>query len=310
MKKSNNVLAIIGPTATGKSDLAIELALELDSEIISADSRLVYKNFNIGTAKPTESELKKVKHHCVDIASPTDDFSVSDFKTCANFALENLFNLGKIPIVAGGTGFYVKSLLGGIDIPKVPPETEFREKMRKLAAEKGNEYLYNLLLRKDKVSAQKLHPNDVFRVIRALEVIDVLGIPMSEAQKKNEPDFNVVYIFLDAKDRQFLYNRINMRVDFMINAGLVDEVKNLIAKYGKTISLLKTLGYKEVSSYLDNEISYDDMIELIKKNTRNFAKRQLTWFRAVENTNKFYIDELDKKEILGKVKELCFSSMM
>ena len=168
MKKSNNVIAIIGPTATGKSDLAIELALDINSEIISADSRLVYKDFNIGTAKPTVDELNKVKHHCVDIVSPIDDFSVSDFKMCANSAMEKLFNLDKIPIVAGGTGFYVKSLLGGIDIPKVPPNEQFREKMRKLAAEKGNEYLYNLLVQKDNVIAQKLHPNDIFRVIRAL----------------------------------------------------------------------------------------------------------------------------------------------
>ena len=309
MKKLNNVIAIIGPTATGKSDLAIELAIDIDSEIISADSRLVYKDFNIGTAKPTIDELNKVKHHCVDIASPTDDFSVSDFKVVANSAMENLFNLGKIPVVAGGTGFYVKSLLGGIDIPKVPPNEQFREKMRKLADENGNEYVYKLLAEKDIAAASKLHPNDVFRVIRALEVIDALGVPMSVAQKKNDTAYNVIYVFLDAKDRQFLYNRINKRVDLMLEAGLIDEVKNLIEKYGKTISLLKTLGYKEVSSYLDNELSYDEMVELIKKNTRNFAKRQLTWFRAVENTNKFYIDELSKEEILGKVKELCLSMM-
>ncbi|MCQ2958001.1 MAG: tRNA (adenosine(37)-N6)-dimethylallyltransferase MiaA [Candidatus Gastranaerophilales bacterium] len=309
MKKSNNVIAIIGPTATGKSDLAIELALSFNTEIISADSRLVYKDFNIGTAKPTMEELNKVKHYCVDIASPLDDFSVSDFKQEATQAIEKLHNKNKPAIIAGGTGFYVKSLLEGLEIPHVPADEDFRQKMRKLAEEKGNEYLYNILKEKDKETADKLHANDVFRVIRALEVMDKLNVKMSVAQNKNKPDYNIIYIFLDAKDRKYLYNRINKRVEIMLELGLVEEVKELINKYGKTVSLLKTLGYKEVSSYLDNEISYEDMVELIKKNTRNFAKRQLTWFRAVEDTNKFYIDEFDKNEILVKVKEKCLSMM-
>lgn len=309
MKKSNNVIAIIGPTATGKSDLAIELALSLKSEVISADSRLVYNDFNIGTAKPTEEELSKVKHHCVNIASPLDDFSVSNYTDVATPAMENLFENSKAPIIAGGTGFYVKSLLGGLDIPKVEADEDFRRIMRDIAEERGNEYLHNLLKQKDPITAQKLHFNDVFRVIRALEVISATGLPMSEAQKTKENDFNVIYIFLDATDREFLYDRINKRVDVMLEMGLVEEVENLIKKYGKTISLLKTLGYKEVCGYLDKEFSYDEMKELIKKNTRNFAKRQLTWFRAVENTHKFYIDELDKSTLLVKVREKCLSMM-
>lgn len=309
MKKSNNVIAIIGPTATGKSDLAIELALSLKSEVISADSRLVYNDFNIGTAKPTEEELSKVKHHCVNIASPLDDFSVSNYTDVAIPAMENLFANSKAPIIAGGTGFYVKSLLGGLDIPKVEADEDFRRIMRDIAEERGNEYLHNLLKQKDPITAQKLHFNDVFRVIRALEVISATGLPMSEAQKTKENDFNVIYIFLDATDREFLYDRINKRVDVMLEIGLVEEVENLIKKYGKTISLLKTLGYKEVCGYLDKEFSYDEMKELIKKNTRNFAKRQLTWFRAVENTHKFYIDELDKSTLLVKVREKCLSMM-
>jgi len=309
MKKSNNVIAIIGPTATGKSDLAIELALEFCTEIISADSRLVYKDFNIGTAKPTGDELNKVKHYCVDIASPLDDFSVSDFKHEATISISTLHKENKPAIIAGGTGFYIKSLLEGLEIPHVQADENFRKEMRKLAEEKGNEYLYNILKEKDIETANKLHCNDTFRVIRALEVIEKLNMKMSVAQRKNKPDYNIIYIFLDAKDREYLYNRINKRVEVMLELGLVNEVKNLIAKYGKTVSLLKTLGYKEVSSYLDNEISYDEMTELIKKNTRNFAKRQLTWFRAVENTNKFYIDELSKSEILVKVKEKCLNMM-
>jgi len=309
MKKSNNVIAIIGPTATGKSDLAIELALNFNTEIISADSRLVYNDFNIGTAKPTEAELAKVKHYCVNVASPLYDYSVSDFKNEAQVAIENLHLQNKTAIIAGGTGFYVKSLLDGLEIPKVEADENFRNEMRKLADERGNDYLFEILKEKDIITAQKLHPNDIFRVIRALEVMEKLKQPMSVLQQKNKPDYNIIYIFLDATDRSFLYDKINLRVDMMLEQGLVEEVKNLIGKYGKTISLLKTLGYKEVSSYLDNEISYNDMVELIKKNTRNFAKRQLTWFRAVENTNKFYIDELSKEEMVVKVKELCLSMM-
>ena len=198
----------------------------------------------------------------------------------------------------------------GLDIPKVEADEDFRKIMRDIAEERGNEYLFNLLKIKDPVLAQKLHPNDVFRVIRALEVMDKLNQPMSLLQTKSETNYNTIYIFLDAKERSYLYERINKRVDIMLELGLVDEVKNLIAKYGKTISLLKTLGYKEVSEYLDNILSYEEMVELIKKNTRNFAKRQLTWFRAVENTHKFYIDELSKSEIIEKVKDKCLSMML
>lgn len=309
MKKQNNVIAIIGPTATGKSDLAIELALNFCTEIISADSRLVYKDFNIGTAKPTIEELSKVKHHCIDIVSPTDDFSVTEYRNTAKSAMDNLFSNQKIPIIAGGTGFYVKSLLEGLNIPQVEADENFRTEMKNIAEKNGNEFLFNMLKEKDDLIAQKLHHNDVFRVIRALEVIEKTGKKMSELQTKNKPDYNVIYIFLDAKDREFLYDKINRRVDIMLELGLVDEVKNIIAKYGKTISLLKTLGYKEISEYLDGDLSLDDAIELLKKNTRNFAKRQLTWFRAVENTHKFHIDELTNEELFNKVRNECINMM-
>ncbi|MCR4881290.1 MAG: tRNA (adenosine(37)-N6)-dimethylallyltransferase MiaA [bacterium] len=309
MKKQNNVIAIIGPTATGKSDLAIRLALDFNTEIISADSRLVYKDFNIGTAKPTEEELMKVKHHCIDIASPSDDFSVTEYRTVAQKAMDKLFEENKTPIIAGGTGFYVKSLLEGLNIPQVEADEEFRKEMKELAQKNGNEYLYNILKSKDEEIAQKLHPNDTFRVIRALEVIEKTGKKMSSQQTKNAPDYNIIYVFLDALERDFLYERINKRVDIMIYMGLVEEVKNLIAKYGKTISLLKTLGYKEISEYLDNELTLEEATELLKKNTRNFAKRQLTWFRAIENTHKFYIDECSKDELVEKVKNTCISMM-
>ena len=309
MKKSNNIIAIIGPTATGKSDLAIEIAQELNTQIISADSRLVYKDFNIGTAKPSKEQLDKIKHYCIDIVLPTDDFSVSDYRIEAQKALNTIFSLNRPAIIAGGTGFYIKTLLEGLSIPKVEADDEFRKEMKNLAQEKGNEFLFDMLKSKDEKIASKLHPNDTFRIIRALEVIKKTGKPMSELQTKNPPNYNVIYVFLDAKDRNYLYDRINKRVDYMLEIGLVEEVKNLIKKYGKTLSLLKTLGYKEISAYLDGQITIDNAIQLLKKNTRNFAKRQLTWFRAVENTHKFYIDELSKDEIPIKVREKCINMM-
>lgn len=309
MKKRNKVIAIIGATASGKTSLAIELAKKFDTEIISADSRLVYKDFDIGTAKPTKEELAEVKHHCIDVVSPKDDFSVTDFKTLAQTAMDNLFKSGKSPVVAGGTGFYIKALLEGFSIPKAKADENFRKEMREIAKEKGNEYLYNILREKDEEIAKKLHYNDIFRVIRALEVIHITGEKMSELQKATPPDFDVYYIFLDAKERSYLYERINKRVKIMLEMGLVEETKNLINKYDKTVSILKTLGYKEVCEYLDNLIDYETMVEKISKDTRNFAKRQLTWFRRYETAEKFYIDELSEKELTKAAEEKCLSMM-
>ncbi|MDD3594538.1 MAG: tRNA (adenosine(37)-N6)-dimethylallyltransferase MiaA [Candidatus Gastranaerophilales bacterium] len=309
MKKQDNIIAITGPTASGKTDLAARLAQDFDTEIISADSRLVFREFNIGVAKPSQEELALVKHHLVDVVSPLEDFSVSDFKNLANKVIEKLFEQNKTPIVAGGTGFYIKSLLEGLDIPKVPADEGFRAEMRTLAKDHGNEYLYRILIEKDPAMAQKLHYNDIFRVIRALEVIKSLNIPMSEAQKLNKPDFNVIYIGLDAKDRAFLYDRVNKRVDLMVEQGLFEEVEFLVKKYGETVSLLKTLGYKEVIDYFNNRLTKEEAVELIKKNTRNFAKRQLTWFRTNKNINWFYIDENDNKNLTQKVREKCLSMM-
>ena len=309
MKKQNNVIAIIGATATGKSSLAIELAKKFDTEIISADSRLVYKDFDIGTAKPTKEELAEVKHHCIDIVSPKEDFSVTEFKTIAQKAMNKLFQQNKTPIIAGGTGFYVKALLEGFSIPKVKADEKFREEMRELAKEKGNEYLYNILKLKDEKIAEKLHYNDIFRVIRALEVVHLTGEKMSDLQKAAPPDYNIYYVFLDAKERAFLYERINKRVKIMLEMGLVKETENLINKYDKTVSILKTLGYKEVCEYLENEIDYETMVEKIAKDTRNFAKRQLTWFRRYETAHKFYIDELNEKELTKVVEKECLNMM-
>jgi tRNA dimethylallyltransferase len=295
------VIAIVGPTASGKTDLSINIAQKLNGEIISADSRLVYKDFNIGTAKPSLTEMATIPHHLIDVVSPDKIYTVGDYREKADSVITNLLNDNKVPIITGGTGFYVRTLLGDLEIPDVKPDIEFRESIEKQITEKGKEYLHQLLKEKDPITAEKLHPNDIFRITRALEVQHVLGKPMSEAQALSEPKYNVIYIGLNTQDREILYERINIRVDNMIQSGLVEEVKFLVNKYGKTLSLLKTLGYKEICEYLDSEKTLEESIEEIKKNTRNYAKRQLTWFRANKNISWFFIDSEPKEIILDKV---------
>lgn len=301
MTCKKKIIAIVGPTASGKTDLSIKLAQSLDGEIISADSRLVYRDFNIGTAKPTKEELQAVPHHCIDIVDPSVSYTVGDYKVQVEEILQNLFKTGKVPIIAGGTGFYIRAVLEGLDIPDVKPDIKFRSKMGELVEEKGKEALFSILKDKDPVIAQKLHFNDTFRIIRALEVQNVLGKPMSEIQAMSAPKYDVVYAGLGAEDRESIYDRINRRVDIMVQNGLIDEVKFLVNKYGKTLSLLKTLGYKEICGYLDNEKTLEESVEEIKKNTRNYAKRQLTWFRANKNIKWYFIDKESKEEIYESV---------
>lgn len=300
------LIAITGPTASGKTEIAIKLAQKISGEIISADSRLVYKDFNIGTAKPDENELSKATHHLIDIVSPQEDFTVEKYVKTAEILINEIYQRGNIPIICGGTGFYIKSLLEGLNMPKVPPDEQFRKKIRELAEEKGREYIHNMLVKVDYDSAEKLHPNDLFRIIRALEVYEHLGQPMSKLKSIDKSKYNVLYVGLDATDREFLYNRINHRADNMIQMGMIEEVKSLINKYGKTVSLLKTLGYREICEYLDNIISLEETIEKIKKNTRNYAKRQLTWFRANEKTNWFFIDKMNTDQICEEILKIYY----
>lgn len=295
------IITVVGPTASGKTDIAINLAKSINGEIISADSRLVYRDFNIGTAKPSKEKIESVPHFMIDIATPAEKFTVKLYKKQADEIIEDILSRGKVPILAGGTGFYIKALLEGFYIPEVKPNNEFREEMRILAEEKSREYLHNILAELDPVTASNLYTNDTFRVIRALEVIKTLGKPMSEIQVKTGQKYNIIYAGLNSEDREFLYNRINNRVDTMIQSGLVQEVEALIKKYGKTISLMKTLGYKEICEYLEDTNSLEYAIEKIKKHTRNYAKRQLTWFRANKKIRWYYIDKLSSYEIYSDI---------
>ncbi len=292
-----DVIAVVGPTASGKTEISVKLAEILGGEIVSADSRLVYIDFNIGTARPGSGQMRGIPHYMIGIETPKNTYTVGRYKKEAGLRINEILEKNKIPIVAGGTGFYVKALLEGLDLPEIDPDEDFRREMERLVKVKGKEALHNTLKHFDPACAQKLHPNDTFRIIRALEVQHVTGQPMSELQTMSKPGYNVLYVGLNTSDREVLYNRINRRVLKMIEEGLVDEVKALIIKYGRTVSLMKTLGYKEICEVFDGVYSLEEGIERIQKNTRNFAKRQLTWFRANKDINWFFIDRVSQDEI-------------
>lgn len=275
----NKVIAIVGPTASGKTKLAIEMAKKLGTEIISADSRLVYKGFDIGTAKPTKEEQQMVKHHMIDVVEPEYDFSVADFADEARKIISNLHAHSKVPIVAGGTGLYFRILLENYDMPRIEANPQLRADLEKLS----NEELFAMLKEVDSISAEKIHQNNRVRVIRALEVSLLAGNPFSSIKGIKNNEYEVEWVFPELESREALYDRINKRVDAMISEGLIEETKDLLVKHGKIKNLVNTIGYQEIIEFLDNKISLEEAVEKIKQNTRRYAKRQLTWFRRNPN---------------------------
>ena len=273
--QKKKVLAIAGPTASGKTKLAIKLAHKLNGEIISADSRLVYKGFNIAAAKPTMEEREGIPHHIIDIVEPEYDYSVAEFKKDATAKINEITERGNLPIVAGGTGLYFRILLENYALPKIDCKPELRAELEK----ESNENLYEELKEKDPVYAQKVHPNNKVRLVRVLEVIRTLNKPFSEACGLKEPEYEVEWIFPQIESREVLYDRINKRVDIMIENGIIDETKYLLNKHGRIKNLVGTIGYQEMIEYLDGKCSLDEAVEKLKMNTRRYAKRQLTWFR-------------------------------
>lgn len=269
------MIAILGPTAAGKSNLAIQLAKSNNGEIISADSRLVYKGFDIATAKPTMEERQGIEHHLIDIVEPEVDYSVANFLDDAKIAIEKIHQKGKTPIVVGGTGLYFRVLLEDFDMPRIEPDYKLREELEQEPSKK----LHEILKKLDPVSAEKIHFNNKVKIIRAIEVCKNLEKPMSKAAGKKEPEFDVEWIGLDFINRADLYDRINNRVDEMIEKGLVEETKMLLAKHGRINNFINTIGYQEILQYLDKQITLDEAVSKIKQNSRHYAKRQLTWFR-------------------------------
>ena len=285
------VLIILGPTAVGKSEIAIHLAKKFNGEIISADSVQVYKGLNIGSAKLSFESMQGIKHHFIDVLPPESEFSVFEFVEMTKKKIHEITKNKKIPIIAGGTGLYIKALLHAYDFGGAEKNKDFRKSLE----EKDLNVLYDELTIKNKEMASSIKPNDKKRIIRALEILEFGNVPN---QSKTEYD---ALIFNLNMDRQKLYEKINKRVDKMLEEGLIDEVKSLLKCIKKDSQSMKAIGYKEVVSYLDNEISLEEMKELIKKHTRNYAKRQMTFFRSLKEA--FCIDVMDKTKALNEIEK-------
>lgn len=277
------VLVICGATASGKTALSVACAKAFNGEIISADSLLVYKGLDIGTAKPDLEERAGIPHYMIDVVEPTTSFSVSDYEAMALPLLERLIEQGKTPIICGGTGFYINSLLFKSQFGNVGADEALREKYEKLAEERGKEYVYSILCEKDEESAKKLHPNDLKRVIRALEIYDVTGKAKSLQQDQPIPRFNFTAVSIDYP-RDKLYNRINLRVEQMFRQGLVNEVEGLLQQgITEEMQCMQGIGYKEIAEGLRIGATEAEMMEIVKNNTRKYAKRQQTFFKRMQN---------------------------
>lgn len=280
------VYVIGGPTASGKSKLAVELAKKINGEIISADSMQIYKEMNIGTAKVSKEEMQGIQHYLIDFVSPNERYSVSEFKKDAEKAIEKILVKGKTPIVVGGTGLYIDSLIYGIEFQDEEVDFEYREKLNKLADEEGLENLYKKAEEIDPEAMKKISVNDRKRIIRVLEIYHKTGKTKTEQEAESrKQELKYKYkVFAITMEREKLYERIEKRVDIMIEQGLIEEVKNIINKYQEFPTAMQGLGYKEVVEYLKGICTKEEMIEKIKKETRHYAKRQLTWFRKNKET--------------------------
>ena len=273
------VIAVVGPTASGKTKLAIELAHKLNGEVISADSRLVYKGFDIASAKPTIEEREGIPHHLIDIVEPEFNYSAGNYVEDAKRAIEDILSRNKTPIVAGGTGLYFRVLLEHYDLPKVETDFELRAELEK----RSKEDLLEELEKVDKITYERVKDANLRRIIRAIELIKTLKKPLSEIQLEKEPEYDVEWTMPVIPSREWLYDRINKRVDIMVEMGIIDETKNLIAKHGRIGNIVDTIGYKEILTYLDAQATLEEALDKLKQHSRNYAKRQLTWFRKNPN---------------------------
>ncbi len=291
------VYALVGPTCTYKSGIAIELAKKYPFEIISADSRLIYKEMDIGTSKPTLDEMSNIPHYMIDLIDPTENYSVSLYKKEAEEKINSIFSKGKIPLLVGGTGLYLNSVLLGLSPPEVKPDLSFRRQLKEFTQEELYENLKNL----DPKATEIIHRNDNFRTVRALEVIYKTNKLFSRLKTVKELPFRVAWIGLTYKDRELHTERIRKRAEAFCRNGFIDEVRELLGKYGELDLLKKTIGYSEVIQYLKNLLDKEKLVEKITLNTRHLAKRQMTWFKANKNINWNYLDELNYKEALERV---------
>ena len=303
------VIVIVGPTASGKTALSIELAKKIDGEIISCDSMQIYKDMNIGSAKPTIEEMQGIKHYMIDIAEPTERFSVAEYKKRSEEAIEKILQKGKVPIIVGGTGLYANSLIYNIEYNEIMLDEEYRKNLMKIAeTEVGLATLYEKARSIDPVAREKISSNDKKRIIRVLEIKHSTGKNKTELElesRKNEVKYEYK-VFAINMPREILYDRINKRVDIMIENGLIDEVENIIEKYKEFPTAMQAIGYKEIVMYLKGKLTKQEAIEKIKQESRRYAKRQITWFKKIENIK--WIDGLkDKDENIKFIQDVIFA---
>lgn len=302
---TDKIIAVVGPTASGKTALAVELAKKLDGEVISCDSMQVYKRMDIGTAKVTKEEMMGVPHHLIDVVEPTEDFSCADYSVMAKKAVEDILSRGKTPVFCGGTGLYLDSVIGISGFSDAGRDEVFREEMSK----KSPEELHAMLTRIDPASAEATHMNNVKRVIRALEIYHVTGKTKSEwdEESKNvKPEYEATVIGLDFRSRETLYERIDKRVDIMLENGLAGEIEALDCKEFRASTASDGIGYKEYLSYLDGVATFAEAVDRIKQASRNYAKRQLTWFRRNKNVKWIFVDDFEGE---GKFKFIVNSAL-
>ncbi len=296
------MLAVVGPTASGKSDLAIEICQRFCGEVVSCDSMQIYKRMNIGTAKPTFAEMRGVTHHLLDFLEPGSEYSVSDYVSDADRCVKSLWNRGGLPVFCGGTGLYIDSYISGLEFSDFENDTSVRERIEKEVSEFGGERIFERLKAVDPESAENINVHNVKRVIRALEVYETTGITMSEwnrRSKLNAKKKDCLIIGLDYEDRENLYRRIDARVDAMLDMGLIDEAKSLFEDglmSSKTAS--QAIAYKEFLPYFNGEDTLENCVDVLKRNSRRYAKRQLTWFRRNKDIKWIFRDEKDNKQIL------------
>ena len=297
MAESNTIplIAVVGPTASGKTSLAVDICEKIGGEAVSCDSMQIYKGMDIATAKPTADEMRGIPHHLIGFLEPDEPFSVAKYCEAARAAINDIVSRGKKAVLVGGTGLYYSSLVDNIEF--LPDETDFeyREELKKKAEMNGAQVLLDELYLIDPESASKLHVNNVGRIIRALEIYHTTGktiTEQNELSKQNPTSFETLTICLDARNRQFLYDRINRRVDVMLEAGLLDEAKSFLSSHAGSTAK-QAIGYKELAPFFEGKASLEECVENLKMQTRRYAKRQLTWFRRCENINYIYIDEYD-----------------
>lgn len=291
----NKVIAVVGPTASGKTGLAIEIAKEFNGEVVSADSMQIYKGMNIATAKPTEDEMQGIVHHLIDFVEPNETYSVAQYVEDAKKCINDIVSRGKLPVIAGGTGLYIDSLINGIDFGEVPDNSKIRKELNVRMEKQGSLALLNELKEIDPETASVLHENNRGRIVRALEVYYLTGETISEQKRKSRlsgSNYDALYICIEYSDREKLYQRIEKRVDMMVSSGLIKEAEEYIC-LGEDTTAKQAIGYKELKPYFENKCTLNEALDSLKKETRHYAKRQLTWFRRNENRVSVHPDTED-----------------